>query len=180
MSTKTLMTVEEFAQITSPETEDFELVDGELIPLSSGTYLHAVIRGRTEHLILGYLERNPIGGVASEIDCRLSENTVRRPDVSIFLSDLFHQADLQKVPLPFAPDIAVEVLSPSESMTAVNRKVLEYLAAGSREVWLLDYDNGEVFIQTNSGIRLLRGTDAVETPLLPGFSVVVNVLLAGF
>ncbi len=180
MSTKTLMTVEEFAQMIPTEIEDFELVAGELIPLSSGTYLHAKIRGRTEFLISNYFERNPIGEVVSEVDCRLRETTVRRPDVSVFFNDRLRAIDRQKIPLPCPPDIAVEVLSPSESAVDVNRKVLDYLAAGSQEVWSLDYSNGEVFIQTNSGIRLFRGQDVVESPLLPGFGVVVDKLLGGF
>ena len=47
MSTTTLMTVEEFARMSTPETVDFELVEGELIPLSSGTPLHAKPRFAT-------------------------------------------------------------------------------------------------------------------------------------
>jgi len=45
MSTKTLMTVEDFALMTNSDIEDFELVEGELIPLSSGNPLRADIRG---------------------------------------------------------------------------------------------------------------------------------------
>ena len=44
MSTKAVMTVEQFARMSTAETEDYELVEGELIPLSSGTPLHAKIR----------------------------------------------------------------------------------------------------------------------------------------
>ena len=44
MSTKTLTTVEQFAQMRTGDTEDYELVDGELIPLSSGTPRHNLIR----------------------------------------------------------------------------------------------------------------------------------------
>ena len=62
----------------------------------------------------------------------------------------------------------------------VHRKALEYLAAGSHEVWQLDHESGEIFVQTNAGIRLLRGGAALETPVLPGFSATVSALLAGF
>ena len=87
----------------------------------------------------------------------------------------------QKCRYPFAPDIAVEVVSPSESFVEVNRKALEYLSAGSHGVWKLGHANRGVFIQTNSDIGLLQGDVALlETPLLPGFSVSVGSLLAGF
>jgi Uma2 family endonuclease len=180
MATKTLMTVEEFARMQTPETEDFELVGGEIIPLPSATPLHAKIRRRVERLLEDYFELNPIGEPFGEVDCRLADDSVRRPDVSIFLGPRLQQIDLQKIPIPFAPEIAVEVLSPSQIATGVNRKIREYLGTGSSEVWILDYDNGEVFVHTKAGIRLLAGNDALESPLLPGFAASVNDLLAGF
>lgn len=61
----------------------------------------------------------------------------------------------------------------------VNRKVRDYLSAGSREVWLLDHENVELHVRTKAGIRVLEGTGTLESPLLPGFSVGVSALLAG-
>ncbi len=180
MSAKTLLSVEEFAQLQLSDTEDFELVEGELIPLSSGNPMHADIRGLLEYLLRIYFGSNPIGKVLAEVDCRVSPGTVRRPDVSVFLADRWQSIDRKKISIPFAPDIAVEVLSSSEVAVDVHRKALEYLAAGAQEVWQLDQENGEIFIQTNSGIRLLRGEDVLTTPLLPNFSAPVSQLLAGF
>ncbi len=180
MSAKTLMTVEDFAQMTTAETEDFELVEGELVPLSSGNPLHAKIRQNVERRLADYFDAHTVGVILGEVDCRLTEDTVRRPDAAIFLLHRLQGVDRKKIPMPFAPDIAVEVLSPSESAVEVHRKALEYLAAGSQEVWQLDHENGEIFVQTNAGIRLLRGEAALETPLLPGFSATVSGLLAGF
>ena len=55
MSTKTLLTVEDFAQMITADTEDYELVEGELVPLSSG--LPGETRGRVEHDDVGRSER---------------------------------------------------------------------------------------------------------------------------
>jgi len=180
MSTKTVMSVEDFAQMTTAETEDYELLEGELIPLPSATPAHAELRGALESLLREYFRRNRIAKVYAEVDCRLTEESVRRPDLSILLSANLRALDPNKVPVPFAPDIAVEILSPSETATNVHRKALEYLAAGSHEVWQLDQENGELFVQTNSGITLLRGDAILESPLLPGFSVPIATLLGGF
>ena len=176
MSTKALMTVEQFSQMATAETEDYELVEGELIPLSSGTLRHAKIRRRAERLLEDYFARNPIGEAFGEVDCRINDDTVRRPDVSVFLGRL-RQMDEDKIPAPFAPDIAIEVLSPSESAMAVRRNVRDYLRAGSKEVWLLDHSNGELLVHTDGGIRVLQGSDALESPLLPGFSVAIADLV---
>ena len=179
MATKSLITAEEFAQMSTAENEDYELVDGELIPLSSATALHNIIRGKTEQLVRNYFDKNPIGGAVSETDCRINSNTVRRPDLSIFIGDAWQHLDLNRIPLPFAPTIAVEVLSPSEHAIEVSRKVRDYLGAGSKEVWLLDHENGELLVRTKAGIRLLHGSDRLDSPLLPGFAVNVSDLLTG-
>lgn len=178
MSTKTLLTVEDFAQRITADTEDYELVEGELVPLSSGTPRHAQIRYWIESLIRTYFARNPIGCAFSEIDSQLAGATVRRPGVSVFLYPRAKEIDLNKIPVPFAPDIAVEVLSPSGPAVDVHRKVLEYLAAGTQEVWLIDASNSEIFVHKSSGIRALNLQDSLETPLLPGFTTSVADLLA--
>ena len=85
--------------------------------------------------------------------------------------------DRYKIPVPFAPDIAVEVLSPSERAIDVRRRVRDYLRAGSKEVWLLDHAIGEELVHTPTRIRMLQGTDILESGLLPGFSVAVAGLV---
>jgi Uma2 family endonuclease len=177
MSTKALMTVEQFAQMNTADTENYELVEGELIPLSSGTPRHNKIRDFVVVLLWNYFKGNPIGEAFGEIDCRITDDTVRKPDVSVFLGERLKQIDLDRIPAPFAPDIAVEVLSPSESAVEVRRKVRDYLRAGGKEVWLLDHANDEVLVHTNTGIRVLQGTDVLESPLLPGFSAAVADLV---
>jgi Uma2 family endonuclease len=71
----------------------------------------------------GYFKGNPIGETIGTVDCRLSEVTVRRPDVSIFLGERIRRIDRDAIPVPFGPDIAVEVLSPSDTAVGVRRKV---------------------------------------------------------
>ena len=167
MGTKTPTTVEQFAQVHTADTEDYELVEGELIPLSNGTPKHAKIRRRVEGLVENYFETNPIGELLGEVDCRISDDTVRRPDVSIFMGGRIQAIDMEAIPVPFA--LAVEVLSPSESAVNVRRKVREYLRVGSSEVWLVDHSSGEVLVHATAGIRVLQGDDNLESPLLPGF-----------
>jgi len=106
----------------------------------------------------------------------LTASTVRRADVSVFLGDRV-QIDPGAIPIAGVPDIAVEMLSPSEAAIDVNRKVHQYLDAGCREIWLFDADNGDVFVHSAQGIHQLRDHQALESPLLPGFSVSVSELL---
>jgi len=179
MSTKSLLTIEQFAQMQTQatDTEDYELVAGELVPLPSGTYRHNKMRDLIGHLLWSYFRQHPIGEAVGENDCRIASDEVRRPDLSIFLRERLNQMDPDKIPAPFPPDIAVEVLSPTESAMDVRRKVRDYLRGGSKEVWLLDHLNGEVLVHTSDGIRILQGGDVLETPVLPGFRVSVADLV---
>jgi Uma2 family endonuclease len=152
MSTKAAMTVEQFA------------------PLSRGTYRHKKIRDLIGHLLWIYFRQNPIGEAVGENDCQVAPEEVRRPDISIFLGERLRQIDPDKIPAPFAPDIAIEVLSPSDGAVDLRRKVRDYLRGGSREVWLLDHSNAEVQVYTNVGLRILQSADVLESSLLPGFS----------
>ena len=177
MGTKALLTAEQFGELKTADTVDYELIDGELIPWSSGTYRHNKIRDLTGHLLWMYFTSNKIGECVAENDCRITPDTVRRPDLSVYLAALLAQIDLDKIPSPFPPDIAIEVLSPSESAMDIRHKVRDYLRAGSREVWSVDHFNCEVLVHTEGNIRVLGASDRLETPVLPGFSVEVNSLI---
>ena len=173
-----MMTVEQFVQMDPENTEAYELVEGDLIPLPSQTPIHSEIRGLVTYLLREYFNSNPIGQALGGVDCQFGENTVRRPDVSIFLDmERLRQIDQDKIPVPFAPDIAVEVLAPPDLAVDVRRRVRDYLRAGSKEVWLLDEANGEVDVDTATGIRVLQGSDTLESALLPGFSATVAELV---
>ena len=176
MATKALMTVEEFAAMDT--AEDYELVDGELIPLPRPILFHCLIQGRLVQAVGNYFDGNPIGGAIAETHCRVAADTVRKPSLSIFLGERWLRLDFYSSPAPYAPDIAVEVLSASAHIVEVNRKVRDCFNAGSKEVWLLDYANGEVHVRAQGAIRLLQGDDVLESALLPGFSIRVADLLA--
>ena len=172
------MSVEQFAAMPRDEAVDYELVEGELIEVSSATPNHAWVRDEIRGALREFLRRNPIGVVLAEVECRTTADTVRRPDISYFSRARYATVDGSRIPLPFPPDIAVEILSPSEKAIEVNRKIHEYLAGGSSEVWIIDADNGEIQIRSQNGARHLLAGDRLESPLLPGFSIGVKEALS--
>jgi Uma2 family endonuclease len=171
------MTVEEFAQMDTADTDSYELVAGELVPFPSLTPRENMTRDRLSRLLGNYFEINSIGEAFSVSDCQVSSDTVRRTGIAIFLADRVHDIDLDKSVSALAPDIAVEILTPSQTAIGLPRKVSDFLRAGSKEVWLLDYLNGEVMLHTKTGILALEGAELLESSLLPGFSVPVAELL---
>ena len=79
-----------------------------------------------------------------------------------------------------APDIAAEVLSPSETPRTIHRKLKQYFAAGVKEVWLIDPDSREVEIWAGAALpdRAPAVGEALMSPLLPRFALPLADLFA--
>ncbi len=79
-----------------------------------------------------------------------------------------------------APDLAVEIVSPSDSATALARKVRQYLEAGTHTVWVVHRKTREVHVYEQGSTRFLTEEQTLDAPeLLPGFSTKVNELFPG-
>jgi Uma2 family endonuclease len=79
---------------------------------------------------------------------------------------------------PFAPNIAAEVISPSERAGETRRKVLTYLKWGVQEVWQIYPATHEVLIYAGSKRRELQQDEYLTTDLLPGWSLLVALLFS--
>jgi Uma2 family endonuclease len=136
MATKTLLTVADYAALDEPEGARYELSKGELIETPSASFFHSNIRDEFNARLRAFVEGNRLGGVVSEMDFQLSEDTVRRPDVAFISTERLRGVDLERVPLPLAPDLAIEIVSPNDRAVDLLTKVTQYLAAGTQAVWL--------------------------------------------
>lgn len=125
------------------EQERYELIDGELIMLASPTYSHQMIVGEIFRQISNYLRGRTCKAVLSPFDVRLFEtddssdndvDTVVIPDLSIICdrSKLDHRG------CKGAPDMVVEVLSPSTQRQDRMVKLNLYQKAGVREYWIVE------------------------------------------
>ncbi len=79
-----------------------------------------------------------------------------------------------------APDLAVEVRSPSETFAAIQGKCQRWLHAGSRDAWIVDGHRETAHVMRPSGdTAVLRKTDTLTSPnVLPGFSLSLAELFA--
>lgn len=172
------MTVEHFVALPDEITDRHELVEGELVPVPGATLKNSLIRDNLLFRLKAWSSSPGLAMAVIEMDVRTGPETVRCPDISIFSAEQMGRFAMNVVPVPEPPVIAIEVLSPSEGMIAVGRKVAEYLSAGSEEVWLIDHENREVHIRTADAERLLRDGKTLESALLTGFHVSVGELLS--
>ena len=170
---KTLLTAEEFYLFCCRNDGRYELVDGEVLELAPANDEHGETAGNVVTAFNNYSRPRGIGRARVETGytLRIGPDTVRGPDVSFVLQP---RVEGRGSGFPVgAPDIAVEVVSPSNTAAEVARKVAEYLAAGSQRVWVVYPAARRVIIHCADGSVLSYGGDDVITDeeLLPGFSL---------
>jgi Uma2 family endonuclease len=174
MATKTLLTVDEFLRLPEPLDCSYELVEGELITVSPGMFLHNTVRDNLLILLKTFVEAHRLGTVVSEQSFHLFGNTVRVPDVAFVRSGRTLPPD--KLP-EGGPDLAIEVISPTNTPHEIDQRVSDFFAGGSTRVWLVYPEHREVYVHGLAGVVRRRGDEALEYPeLLPGFSIKVSSL----
>ena len=117
-----------------------------------------------------------LGEAIPETDFSDGRRTTLRPDLAILFNDKLSGLDLDKLPVTVAPDIVIEVISPSESLFRVGRKVDAYFRFGAQEVWIIDPQNRHIYLHAATGLKLLRSGDTLESPLIPGWAVAIDQL----
>ncbi|MGI8741314.1 MAG: Uma2 family endonuclease [Bryobacteraceae bacterium] len=153
-----------------------ELVQGELIELPPPKYRHARVSHRIHKLLDAFVSAHQLGSVFIEMGYMLRQDrrTWIQPDVSFLrASRVVPDDDVEYA--EGAPDLAVEVISPSESAQDVDRKTELLLSAGTQEVWSVYRKTRTVQVRyAGSLVRIFRGDDQISSPLFPGWSVPVS------
>ena len=133
---------------------------------------HDVTKNWIGRTLFRYLDANPGHGLTALIEAAfvVTQHDIYAPDVAVFRTErLAEEGRLLKG----APDIAIEVVSPTDTAEDIRRKIKTYLEHGANSVWIF-YRDGTVAVHTATGVRELKGDLPLEDPLLPGFSAPVN------
>lgn len=164
-----------------PETDDREeLVRGDVVREPLPGFGHGAVAVRVAALLDEWVRPRELGRVVDHCGFVLERgpDTVRGPDVAFVRRErLAGQASGG----PFfegAPDLAVEVFSPSNTGAEIDEKVREYLSSGTHRVWVVDPDRETVSVRRPDGVPLVLGAgDTLDGgELLPGFAVRVERL----
>ncbi len=158
-----------------------ELVDGVLVEKTRG-YYESILAVAISSLLFEFVKKNNLGIVCGEAGTlRILSNQVRIPDVCFISWDKFPGGKLPKVQIPpVAPDLAVEVLSPSNSQGEMQRKLRDYFTAGVELVWYIDPASRTAKVYTSpehceifDESQILIGGN-----VLPGFELPLRTLFA--
>ncbi|MEP7200520.1 MAG: Uma2 family endonuclease [Chloroflexota bacterium] len=180
---KKLLTAEE-SLLVADKSRPFELVRGEIVYMDWTGEEHADVAGELFGEMRAYVREHDLGKVyTADAGFLLAENpdTVRVPDVAFVSWARRGRVEHTAGAVPMPPDLAVEIISPSDTMKAVREKVKEYFEAGVQEVWII-----EPWAQTVTkclGSLLRTQTLGMEDmldggELLPGFTMRVAELFS--
>ena len=156
-----------------------EIIDGELYVTPSPVNYHQKILLNLTLALGRFLESHPIGELRfAPLDVILSEHDVLEPDLLLVLNE--HKGLLQDW-VRGAPDLVVEILSPSTESRDRGLKLKAYAKYGVGEYWIVDPGTFavEIYRLAPEGFQLAAkcsNPGCVESPLLPGFSLSVGAL----
>lgn len=182
MATTKLWTVEELERVGVPEGR-WELVDGELVEMAPSGGDASWIGARFVRHLGNHVDPLGLGRVyGSDAGFVLTPGRplLRVPDAAFVRGDRLPSPEEHRGFLRLAPDLAVEVLSPTDRMADVLAKVAEYLGAGVRLIWLADPPSRTVTAYTaDQPIRVLsEGEELDGGDVLPDFRIAVAELFA--
>jgi Uma2 family endonuclease len=132
MSTKTLLTADELEQMPDDDSVQTELDEGELITMPPAGESHGRYESEIIYILRHYVKAHRLGRIyTGDTGFRLADHTVRSPDVAFVRQDR-QQSIESKGFAKGAPDLAVEIFSPSDSVRQLMRKVKQYFLWGGQ------------------------------------------------
>jgi Uma2 family endonuclease len=170
-------TVEEFeAFIARPENADrlFELIHGEIVE-KVPTQKHGLLTGNLFGFVWSHTRQKGVGFVVMEVRHRVpgDQHNDRIPDISYYAD-----ADkplVERGPVPYLPDLAIEVKSPDDTYNKMREKADYYLANGVRLVWLVYPEKRLVVVRTPDSEDILTENDTLDGgDVLLGFTLSVR------
>lgn len=177
MTTKTRLTADDLWRLGEGDIRR-ELVDGEVVEMTPVGGVHGEVTGRIYRNLAECVDRHGggkvlVGDVGFVLNLPQDPERVRAPDVAFVSSQRLPGGGLPQGFLHGAPDLAVEVLSPSDNPVDVQQKVRDYLEAGARLVWVVAPQAKAVTVYRADGsARLLREQEHLEgEDVLPGLAI---------
>jgi Uma2 family endonuclease len=175
-----LMTAEELLLL--PGDLRCELVEGELVEMSPPGGEHGDIGLAIGSMLRLHVRASGAGRAFGEAGfvLRRDPDTVRAPDAAFMRSE---RLPAQRAPVGYvegAPDLAVEVVSPHDTAREIDTKVREYLAAGTRLVWVV-YPEGRyarVFRADNTTAIVEHDESLSGEDVLPGLEIPLSEVFA--
>jgi Uma2 family endonuclease len=182
MSTTTLVTAEQLLYMPDDGFR-YELIAGELRKMSPAGWRHGLIAGRLHGWLSRHVEDHRLGALFEGDTGFLlatDPDTVRAPDIAFVRRERLAIEQPTEAFWPGAPDLAVEVISPGDTVNEVDDKVRAWLDAGTRMVWVINPKWQSVTVYRSAArVKVLTAADELfGEDVVDGFRCVVADLFA--
>ena len=178
-----LYTAEELADL--PDDVRAELVNGEMVMVPLASAAHGSIATRMIGAFAAFVYPRTAGELfdsSTGFILRRDPDVLRAPDVAFVSAERLPTLPARGF-LELAPDLAVEILSPSNTYVEMSRKIGDYLRAGARLVWVLDPETRTAAVHVGGAPSLPRVLEPHEAldggDVLPGFTLPLAQCFAG-
>ncbi|HEY9831165.1 MAG TPA: Uma2 family endonuclease [Stenomitos sp.] len=158
----------------------YELVNGELIDMGNSGAKHGYVAVILSAALFNHVFSRKLGAVMdSSTAFKMKSGNKRSPDISFV--DKQRLQGIEELPDGFlegAPDLAVEILSPGNTVEEMHNKIVEYFENTARLVWVIHPNEHYVLVyRSPQPDRLLKSTDALDgEEVIPGFTLAVSEL----
>ena len=174
-------TDEDLDRLESETDRQYELVNG--IPKEKGpeSMEHSYIAANLTGEIRAFVKLHKLGiALESSATYRMSGGNNRKPDVSFVAKDRLPEKRLTTKPFDGAPDLAVEVISPTDIWWEILEKLNQYFSSGCRLVWLISPPDQTVLVyRADRRSHFLQVGDSLDgEEVIPGFTMPVAELFA--
>ena len=159
----------------------YEIVAGKLVDMGNSGAKHGYICSLLLAALVSYILPRNLGVILdSSTAFKMKSGNKRSPDISFFARERLQGLDdLPNGFLDGAPDLAVEILSPGNTIEEIHDKLVEYFENGSQLVWVV-YPTEQyalVYRSAQGPERLLKSTDTFDDEeIIPGFALAVSDL----
>lgn len=171
------MTYEQYCLLPE-DGKQYELIDGELFMTPAPKPQHQKIVLRLAEELSRYVRKNSLGEVfVAPVDVLMDRHTVLQPDV-LFISH-GRLAIVGEEAIEGAPDLVVEVLSPSTFYKDLRKKMTAYSQFGVQEYWIVDPETQtiELYVRRDDKLQLAQkfsSGETLESRVLPGLRLAVK------
>jgi Uma2 family endonuclease len=164
-----------------------EVVDGEIVEMSPVGELHLIVAENLHDILRPYAKQHRLGPVYSDgliyvlKQGQRGQRSARGPDISFVRKERVPPGRDIRRPLRIAPTLAVEVFSPDENMEDTLKRVIDFLDAGTEQVWLVYPVNKQIHIYRHgvSHIQVYTEGDVMNAgDLFPGLTIALADVFA--
>src|SRR5450432_1595783 len=158
----------------------YALVEGHLVEMSPTGKTHGQLTSEINYLLMAFVRQHNLGRVyGAETGFKLAENpdTVFGIDIAFVSKARAQTGDDYFIG---APDLAVEVVSPSNTTVEMHDKVKQYFKKGSRLVWIVYPKSRTIYVyHSETDVQILGEADTLDgADVLPGFSIRIADIFA--